>query len=235
MNQGKLLLEDISYTYPDGRTALKNIGLRINEGETVGIVGANGAGKSTLLMVMTGLLAPSSGSVWVDGEKYNKDNLKVLRKKLGFIMQNPDDQLFMTSVYEDVAFGPRNLGFPEKEVEARVKEALSQTGISELASRPPYRLSEGEKRAAAIAAVLSMEPEILFMDEPTSTLDPRARRRMIRLFGELHHTRILTSHDMDLVFELCSRTIIIKDGTILADGKTRELLSDRALMDRAAL
>lgn len=227
--------KDIHFTYPDGNKALNGINFRINHGEAVGIVGANGAGKSTLLNILLGIFFPSKGEVNVGDIPMTKKTLPLIRQRVGLVFQEADDQLFMPTVYDDVAFGPRNLKLDEKEVERRVKNALETVGILHLKDRPPYKLSGGEKRAAAIASVLSMEPDILIMDEPTTALDPKSRRRLINLLKGFTHTRIIAAHDMDMIWELCDRTIVIDKGTVAADGLTKEILSDEKLMEECSL
>lgn len=226
---------DVYYSYPDGKKALNGITFKINYGETVGIVGANGAGKSTLLNLLLGINFPTKGQVDIGDIQISKKSLPLIRQKIGLVFQDADDQLFMPTVYEDVAFGPRNYNLDEKEVERRVNKALETVGITHIKDRPPYKLSGGEKRSAAIATVLSMEPDILIMDEPTTGLDPKSRRRLIELLKEISHTKIIATHDMDMVWENCQRTIIISDGTIIADGPTREVLANEELLNKSSL
>ena len=214
---------------------LKNISFTIHPGESVGIIGANGAGKSTVLMLLMGVLFPKNGKVLVGDVEVTKKTLPMIRQQMGMVFQDPDDQLFMTTVYDDVAFGPRNYQLSEQEVEKRVTMALDLVGIPHLKDRAPFRLSGGEKRAAAIASVLSMEPDILIMDEPTSALDPKSRRRLISLLNSFEHTKIITSHDLDTIVETCRRTIVIKAGEIVADGKTMDILTNVELLDRSGL
>jgi len=228
-------VKGLKYTYPDGNQALRGISFRITHGEAVGVVGANGAGKSTLLAHLAGALIPQEGSVRIGDYPVTLKTLPLIRKAVGMIFQNPDDQLFMPTVGDDVAFGPLNLGLPADEVEKRVDDALAVVGAGHLKSRPPYKLSGGEKRAVAIATVLSMSPDILVMDEPSSALDPLARRRLIELLRTFKHTKIIATHDMDLVLDLCERTIILYQGEILADGPTRELFQDEALLKKSHL
>ncbi|WP_127836760.1 energy-coupling factor ABC transporter ATP-binding protein [Clostridium prolinivorans] len=228
-------VKNVHYSYPDGNKALNGIDFKINYGETVGIVGANGAGKSTLLNIILGVFFPSKGEINIGDIPLTKKNLPLIRQKVGLVFQNADDQLFMPTVYDDVAFGLRNFKLEEREVERRVIKALQTVGILHLKDKAPYRLSEGEKRAAAIASVLSMEPDILIMDEPTTSLDPKSRRRLINLLKEFNHTKIIASHDMDMIWELCERTIIIKEGFIIADGLTKEILSNENLMEESSL
>lgn len=224
-------LANLSYTYPDGTMALEGVSLRIIHGEAVGLVGANGAGKSTLLKHLSGCLTPMSGTVRVGDSPLTKKTVKDIRRHVGTIFQDSDDQLFMPTVYDDVAFGPINLGLPPEEVALRVKASLEQVGAVHLAERPPYRLSGGEKKAVAIATVLAMEPDILIMDEPSASLDPKARRQLINLLKTFTHTKLIATHDLDLVLDLCERTIIMHDGRLVADGPTREIFADEALLE----
>lgn len=226
---------NVCFSYPDGNRALEGISFRITHGESVGIVGANGAGKSTLLNLLLGLNLPSSGDINVGDIPMTKKTLPLIRQRMGLVFQNPDDQLFMNKVYDDVAFGPRSMKLDEAEVERRVKAAMETTDIWHLKDKAPYKLSGGEKKRAAIAAVLSMEPDILVMDEPTAELDPRGRRRIINLLKSFTHTRIIASHDMDLIWDLCQRTIVMNQGTILADGETKKTLSNKELLEKAGL
>jgi len=226
---------NVCFSYPDGNRALEGISFRITHGESVGIVGANGAGKSTLLNLLLGLNLPSSGEINVGDIPMTKKTLSLIRQRMGLVFQNPDDQLFMNKVYDDVAFGPRSMKLDEAEVERRVKAAMETTDIWHLKDKAPYKLSGGEKKRAAIAAVLSMEPDILVMDEPTAELDPRGRRRIINLLKGFTHTRIIASHDMDLIWDLCQRTIVMNHGTILADGETKKTLSNKELLEKAGL
>ena len=227
--------DNLYYSYPDGHHAINGVSFRIYHGESVGIIGANGAGKSTLLMLLMGILMPEKGEVRVGEVKVTKKTLSMIRQRLGMVFQDPDDQLFMTTVYDDVAFGPRNLKMEETEVKKRVISALEKTGILHLKERAPFKLSAGEKRSAAIASVLSMNPDILILDEPTSSLDPKSRRRVINLLKSFSHTKIITSHDLDMVMELCKRTIIIKDGSVISDGPTLDIITNKKLMDSCGL
>jgi len=235
MSHHKLEVRNLQFVYPDGYKAIKNVSFTVYHGESGGIIGANGAGKSTLLMLIMGLLFPTSGEVLVGDVRMTKKTLPMIRQRLGMVFQNPDDQLFMNTVYDDVAFGPRNYNMDEKEVEKRVKEALEAVGIYHLKDRAPYKLSEGEKRSAAIASVLSMHPDILVMDEPTSALDPKSRRKVIDLLKGFKHTKIITSHDLDMVFETCSRVIVINQGEVAADGEGIKILRDSKLLESCGL
>ncbi|OGO77531.1 MAG: cobalt ABC transporter ATP-binding protein [Clostridiales bacterium GWB2_37_7] len=226
---------DLSYVYPDDNKAVENINIRIHHGESVGIVGANGAGKSTLLKLLVGLLKPARGEVRLGDIPVTPKTLSLIRQRIGFTFQDPEDQLFNTTVYDDVAFGPRNYGLEEKEVEKRVLRALQTVGIEHLLQRVPYKLSGGEKRAVAIATVLSLEPDVLAMDEPSAALDPKSRRRLIRLLQGFEHTKIVATHDLDMVLELCNRTIVLKEGKVRFDGLTREVMTNAKLLDECGL
>jgi len=226
---------DVTFRYPDGTRALNNVSFRITHGESVGIVGANGSGKSTLLMHMNGYLMPSSGTVTIGGVQLEKGTAPEIRRRVGLVFQNPDDQLFMPTVFDDVAFGPLNLGMDEAAVRRRVDEALDKVNGFSLRDKPPHRLSGGQKSAVAIAAVIAMEPDILVMDEPAANLDPRARRSLIRLLRTFSHTKIVASHDLDLILDVCSRCIVIRDGAVAADGPAERVLSDKRLLEEHRL
>ena len=235
MTDISIKIENLYYEYPDGYEALRGIDLTLYKGESLGIVGANGAGKSTLLLQLTGINYPSKGKIEVNSMEINKKNLAQIRKDIGFVFQNPEDQLFTTSIYEDVAFGPKNYKLSKEEVDKRVNEALEKVGILDLKDRAPYRLSGGQQNLAAIATAISMEPSILIMDEPTAALDPKARRRLINLLNSFEYTKIIASHDLDMILDTCKRTIVIKDGQIAADGNTEDILLDEKLMDECNL
>jgi cobalt/nickel transport system ATP-binding protein len=226
---------ELGFAYPDGPAVLDGVTFRITHGESVAVVGANGAGKSTLLMHLNGVLTPASGTVRIGDVPVTRKTLPDIRKTVGMVFQDPDDQLFMPTVREDVAFGPVNLGLPAEDVEARVRDALTQVGHLDLSDRPPYRLSGGEKRAVAIATVLAMYPSILVMDEPSSSLDPRARRRVIGLLRSFTHTKIIATHDLDLALDVCERTIVLRAGAVIADGRTVDIFRDDALLQRSGL
>ncbi|MDQ1256538.1 MAG: energy-coupling factor transporter ATP-binding protein [Candidatus Hydrogenedentes bacterium] len=224
-------VKDLEYTYPGGAEALRGVSFRIEHGESVGIVGANGAGKSTLLEHLNGYLVPTRGTVRIGDYPLTKETVQQVRRTVGMVFQDPDDQLFMPTVFEDVAFGPLNLGLPPDEVAARVESALEAVGASRLRDRHPYRLSGGEKRAVSIATVLSMSPDILVLDEPGAGLDPKSRRYLIQLLQRFVHTKIVASHDLDFIIEVCGRCIVIKDGRVAADGPARIVLSDQTLLE----
>lgn len=223
-------VKNLRHVYPDGTVALNDVSFRITHGESVAVIGANGAGKSTLLQHLNGYLAATSGDIRIGDTPLTRATLPDIRRTVGMVFQDPDDQLFMPTVFDDVAFGPLNLGLPEEDIDRRVTEALALVGAGHLKKKPPYHLSSGEKRRAAIATVLAMSPDILVMDEPTSGLDPFARRQLMALLKEFRHTKIFTSHDLDMVLELCERTIVLHAGVVRADGPTREIFSNDALL-----
>lgn len=225
----------LAHAYADGTQALRGVDAVACEGEAVAVVGANGAGKSTLLRHLNGLLQPAAGEVRIAGTQVQPATRAAILRAVGFVFQDPDDQLFMPSVAEDVAFGPVNLGCTAQEVDERVAEALSQVGIAHLAARAPHRLSGGEKRLVAIAGVLAMRPAVLVLDEPSAGLDPAARRRLIDLLRGLAQTRVLATHDLDLALEVCSRAWVLHEGRVVAQGAPRELFRDAALMQRCHL
>lgn len=223
--------KDVFFRYPDGTEALNGVSFRITHGECVGIVGANGAGKSTLLMQMNGYMLPSDGAVTIGDLQLTKKTRLEIRKKVGVVFQNPDDQLFMPTVYDDVAFGPLNLEMSAERVKERVTEALQTVGCLHLREKPPHHLSGGQKRAVAIATVIAMAPDILVMDEPSSNLDPKSRRYLIRLLNGFNHTKIIATHDLDFILEVCKRCLVIKEGRIVADGPVSEILTDKVLLE----
>jgi cobalt/nickel transport system ATP-binding protein len=228
-------VRNLRHIYPDGTAALKDVSFVITHGESVGIIGANGAGKSTLLQHLNGCLEPTGGSIHIGHTPLSKGTLPDIRRTVGMVFQDPDDQLFMPTVFDDVAFGPLNLGYSQTDVEERVTEVLEMVGAGHLRDKPPYHLSGGEKKRVAIATVLSMSPDILVMDEPTSGLDPFARRQFMALLKEFRHTKIFTSHDLDMVLALCERTIVLHAGVVRADGPTGEIFSNDALLAECCL
>ncbi len=224
-----ITINNLSFTYPDGQPALAGISLTVYRGETVAIIGPNGAGKSTLLLHLNGILH-SNGAVRALGRPVSEKNLKWVRSKVGLVFQNPDDQLFSPTVFDDVAFGPINMGYSEAEVRQLVVKALDWVGMAGYERRSPHHLSIGEKKRIAIATVLSMSPEILAIDEPTSNLDPRSKWSFIGLLQRLPMTRIIASHDLELVKALCQRTIVLDHGRVVADGDTSHILADISLL-----
>jgi len=227
-------IDRLSFRYPDGQQALQGISLVVSYGETVGIIGPNGAGKSTLLLHLNGILQ-SNGLVQVFGMPIEGKNLKSIRSKIGLVFQDPDDQLFSPTVFDDVAFGPINMGLTEEEVRQRVTQALSWVGMVGYEPRSPHHLSEGEKKRIAIATVLSMNPEILVFDEPTSDLDPRSKWSLIELLKGLPMTKIIAAHDLEIVKALCQRTLLLDEGRVIADGPTEGILSDVPLLEAHGL
>ena len=223
-------VRDLAYTYPDGTQALAGVSFQAAPGEALALVGANGAGKSTLLQHLNGYLPTQRGEIRLGALQVNEKTVREARRAVGMVFQDPDDQLFMPTVAEDVGFGPLNAGLSPDEVEVRVASALDQVGMTHLRDRPPYRLSAGEKRAVAIATVLAMSPEVLVMDEPSSNLDPQARRRLINLLRGVGQTLLIATHDLELVVEVCTSVLVLDQGRVVANGKVREVLNDEALM-----
>ena len=223
--------QDVSFSYDKKTPVVQNIDLVIKKGETVGLIGANGAGKSTIMKLMLGLLKPE-GEILVDGLAVKKENLSDIRKKVGYVLQDSDNQMFMPTVYEDMMFGLRNYGMSVGAAEQQVDEVLEQLGLQELKYRYNHKISGGEKRMAAIATVLAMQPEVLLMDEPTTALDPYNRRTVIRMIQSLPQTKLIASHDLDMILETCDRVILLSRGKIVADGDCRNVLQDRALLEK---
>jgi cobalt/nickel transport system ATP-binding protein len=234
MVQPIVLIEDLSFAYPDGRRALTDVRLHVELGERTAVVGPNGAGKSTLLLHLNGILR-GTGRVQVAGLAIGDKTMRAVRAKVGLVFQDPDDQLFMPTVFEDVAFGPLHVGHPPDKVREQVTRALAAVGMTGYEDRMPHHLSLGERKRIAIATVLAMNPEVLALDEPSAGLDPRSRRNLIRLLRDLPQAMLVATHDMRLVWDLCPRTVILNDGRVEADGATAELLQDAALMERYGL
>lgn len=229
MSHHYIKFENVSFSYPDGYEAVKDISFKITHGERVALLGRNGAGKSTLILLTNGLLLPSAGEVNIGDIPVTKKTLPLVRQSVGMVFQNPDDQLFMPTVEEDVAFGPLNMGLPSYEIQRRITNALNMVGASDLKNKSSMQLSGGQRRRVAIATVLSMEPSILVLDEPSSNLDLIARRDLINVLKEFSHTQLIATHDISLVRELCHRVIVIEKGEIIADGKTDEVLQDNGI------
>ncbi|MBI3821500.1 MAG: energy-coupling factor ABC transporter ATP-binding protein [Planctomycetes bacterium] len=228
--------QDLSFTYPDGKQALHDLSLQAAAGDTIGLVGPNGAGKTTLFLCLAGILAPQKGTIRVAGlDPRNAADRKRLPAHVGIIFQNSDDQLFSSTIADDVAFGPLNLGLPAEEVRRRVAEALGRVGLTGFDERVPFHLSGGEKRRAAIAGVLAMRPEILLLDEPSMFLDPRGRRELIRLLNELTVTKVIASHDLEMILDSCRRVAVLDQGKLVATGAADEVLRDSALMEAHGL
>src|SRR5581483_466553 len=224
----------LHFSYPDGNEALRGVSFNLCAGDKVALVGPNGAGKSTLMLHLNGILT-GRGEIEVGGMRLNPDNLPVIRAMVGLVFQNPDDQLFSPTVFEDVAFGPLHMGLSEDEVRARVDEALRMVHMTNYRDRLCHHLSVGEKKRISIATVLSMHPQILILDEPSAGLDPRARRKLINLLHEMPITMLVSTHDMALVKECFPRTIVMDEGKIVADGMTAQILSDAALLEAHGL
>ncbi|MBN2390622.1 MAG: ABC transporter ATP-binding protein [Anaerolineae bacterium] len=223
-------VEHLSYDYPDGRRALHDVSLQIGMGEKVALVGPNGAGKSTLLLHLNSIFTSADGTVRACGLEMRKENLGKVRAGVGMVFQNPDDQLFSPTVFDDVAFGLLYQGLPEAEVRARVAQALATVEIADYGNRVPYHLSAGEKKRVALATVLAMDPEILVLDEPTSGLDPSGRCSFINLLDSLPQTMLVATHDLRMVRELFARTVVLDDGRVVADGATADILTDAPLL-----
>jgi cobalt/nickel transport system ATP-binding protein len=227
-------VKSLYYTYPDGKNALKGIDLSVREGEKVALIGPNGAGKSTLLLCLNGILK-ARGEIEVLGERLDGRNLAKVRSKVGLVFQNPDDQLFCPTVFDDVAFGPINIGLKRETVNLKVKEALGRVGMSGFEGRCPHHLSFGEKKKISIATVLSIEPEILLLDEPTSNLDPSSRKELIRLLQKIDKTLLVATHDLEMVLEVCEWVYLLFDGWIKASGPITSILGNKELMDSSSL
>ena len=223
-----ITVSNLWFSYPERPNVLRDVSLAVLPGERVGLIGPNGSGKTTLFLQVSGILKPSAGKIVVFGMPVVNGDF---RSDMGLVLQNPDDQLFCPSVRDDVAFGPRNMGLSEDEIDARVTEALSIVDALELADRPPHHLSEGEKRMVAIAGVLAMRPRLLIYDEPSANLDIRSRRRLIRLLHASTETILIASHDLELVLEVCQRVVLIDDGRIIADGNPRDVMGNDRLME----
>lgn len=228
-------VEHLKLVYPDGTCAVDDLSLTLADGESVALVGANGAGKTSLLLSLVGVLGLAAGSIRVDEVTLGKKTLDEIRRRVGLVFQNPDDQLFMPVIREDVAFGPRNFGHSPEETEKIVADTLETLGISHLGDKSPTKMSGGEKRMAAIATVLAMDPRVMLFDEPTAFLDPRARRKLIRLLNRLPHTKLIATHDLPFACEVCTRVVILQHGQIAAQGDPKTLLYDEALMDRCGM
>lgn len=228
-------INNISYSYNQYKKVITDMSFYIDDKESVGIIGANGVGKSTILKLIVGLCMASAGEILVNNIKVGNKTLSEIRKEIGYVFQDSDSQLFMPNIYQDVSFAPRNAGFNNEEVDKRTMAALNKMGIADLRDRPVYSLSGGEKKLASIATVLSMNPKILIFDEPTVALDPVNRKNIIDVFNSIEETKIITSHDLDMVYDTCERTILIDDGKVVADGATKEILHDKKLLEEHGL
>lgn len=222
--------QHVSFSYEKNRPVLRDLSFQIEKGETVGLIGANGAGKSTVMKLLLGLLQ-GEGSITVDGIAVNKASLGAVRRRMGFVLQNSDNQMFMPTVYEDMIFAPLNYGLSREEAERRVDTVLKELGLEDLKHRYNHKISGGEKRMAAIATILAMEPDIILMDEPTAALDPYNRRIVINTIHSLPQTKLITSHDLDMILDTCSRVILLSGGRIVADGPADTILRDKTLLE----
>jgi len=232
---GRLQVEHLHFTYPDGTEALSGVELAVEPGEKVALVGPNGAGKSTLLLHLNGILGGGHGHVAIDGTVVGRESVKRVRAAVGLVFQDPDDQLFSPTVREDVAFGPIHMGVPEHELHHRVERALAAVGMSGFERRVPHHLSLGQRKRIAVATVLSMDPSILVFDEPTAGLDPRGRRELMAVMASRPETLLVSTHDLAMVAETLPRTVVIDDGAVVADGPSAELLRDEALLEAHGL
>jgi cobalt/nickel transport system ATP-binding protein len=230
MSTPVLDVRGLAYAYSDGHQALFGVDLHVHRGERVALLGPNGAGKTTLVLHLNGILAPGRGTVEVCGLPVSRPNLQEIRRRVGVVFQDPDDQLFMPTVRDDVAFGPANLGVRGADLDARVADALDRVGMGAFADRPPHHLSFGQRRRVAVATVLAMRPEILVLDEPSSNLDPASRRELADILRGLDVTVLMVTHDLPYALELCPRSVVLSDGVIVADGPTDEVLTDEAMM-----
>ncbi len=230
MSTPVLDVQGLAYAYPDGHQALYGVDVHVHQGERVALLGPNGAGKTTLVLHLNGILTAGAGTVTVSGLPVTKQNVQEVRRRVGVVFQDPDDQLFMPSVRDDVAFGPANLGLKGQVLEDRVRDALDRVGMGDYIDRPPHHLSFGQRRRVAVATVLAMEPEILVLDEPSSNLDPASRRELADILRSLDVTVLMVTHDLPYALELCPRSVVLSDGVIVADGATYDILTDDALM-----
>lgn len=228
-------IKDMSFGYEKGKDILKNISFYAGEDESIGIVGANGVGKSTFLKLLVGLQLDFAGSIRIEEIPVKKETLPKIREKIGYVFQDSESQLFMSTAFEDIAFAPRNYGLPEDEVERRVTQALELVGASHLRDKQIFKMSGGEKKLVSIATILSMTPDIILMDEPSLALDPKNRRNLIKILNSFEHLKIIASHDLDLILDTCKRTIIMSDGEIICDGLTKDILSDKELLEANGL
>ncbi|BAZ44345.1 ABC transporter-related protein [Chondrocystis sp. NIES-4102] len=237
MHHNPIIIENLTYTYPDGTKALDNININIEAGERVALIGANGSGKSTLQLHLNGIILPQSGKIKVGKWWINEDNLRNIRNFVGLVFQNPDNQLFMPTVWDDVAFGPKNRGWKGEQLNQQVKKAMLMVDIDPqyYGNRNTENLSGGEKKRIAIAGVLAMQPEVLVLDEPSAQLDPRSRRQLIELLQNLTLTQLIATHDLDLALELCDRTIVLSKGRVVYDGQTEKIMSDSNFLTQHSL
>ncbi|MGN0510934.1 MAG: energy-coupling factor ABC transporter ATP-binding protein [Lachnospiraceae bacterium] len=235
MSHIRINFEHVNYSYEKSVPILRDVTFSAHEHESIGLIGANGVGKSTLLKLLVGLNLGYEGTISVEGMKVEKQILPKIRERIGYVFQDSDSQLFMSTAYEDIAFGPRNYGLSEPEVQERVENALSMIHIEHLKNKQIYKMSGGEKKMVSIATILAMTPDIILMDEPSIALDPRNRRYLIEILNQFHHLKIIASHDLDMILDTCSRVILMAGGTIIRDGKAEEILSDKELLEANGL
>lgn len=225
-----LTINNVTVEYPDGTKAINNLSMNVKSGEKLALIGANGAGKSTLMLAIEGIL-DSTGEIKIDDLVVDSKNIVKVRQQVGMLFQNPDDQLFMAAIYDDIAFGPRNAGLDEESVKYRVEDRLKLLNIEHLKNKTALKLSGGEKRMAALATVLAMKPSVMLLDEPTAFLDPKARRNLINVLNSLPHTMLIATHDLTFAKEVCREAVVIKDGNFFAKGNCDEILFNQELMD----
>lgn len=235
MSSVYISVENVNFSYEKSHSILKNITFTAREHDCIGLIGANGVGKSTLLKLMVGLNLGYEGNICIDGIPVVKRNLSAIRQKIGYVFQDADSQLFMSHVYEELAFAPRNYGLSESEVEERVQKALQMVHIEHLKDKQIYKMSGGEKKLVSIATILSMMPDVILMDEPSVTLDPKNRRNLIHILNGFRQLKMIASHDLDMILDTCSRVILMSDGEIIRDGDAKEILSDRELLEAHGL
>ena len=229
-----LTINNVTVEYPDGTKAINNLSLNVKSGEKLALIGANGAGKSTLMLAIEGILE-STGEIKIDDLVVDSKNIVKVRQQVGMLFQNPDDQLFMATIYDDIAFGPRNAGLDEESVKYRVEDRLKLLNIEHLKDKTSLKLSGGEKRMAALATVLAMKPSVMLLDEPTAFLDPKARRNLINVLNSLPHTMLIATHDLTFAKEVCREAVVIKDGNFFAKGNCDEILYNQELMDEGGI
>lgn len=231
MSHININVENLSFSYEKEQPILKNITFTAKENDSIGIIGANGVGKSTLLKLLVGLNLNYEGSIRVENIPVEKNTLSIIRERIGYVFQDSDNQLFMSNVYEDIAFAPRNYGFSEEEVKKRVENALNMVHINNLKNKKIYKLSGGEKKLVSIATIFSMTPDIILMDEPSIALDPKNRRNLINILNEFQYLKVIASHDLDMILDTCNRTILMSDGKIIKEGNTKDILTDKKLLE----
>ncbi|WP_278600552.1 energy-coupling factor ABC transporter ATP-binding protein [Clostridium tertium] len=231
MSHININVENLSFSYEKEQPILKNITFTAKENDSIGIIGANGVGKSTLLKLLVGLNLNYEGSIRVENIPVEKNTLSIIRERIGYVFQDSDNQLFMSNVYEDIAFAPRNYGFSEEEVKKRVENALNMVHINNLKNKKIYKLSGGEKKLVSIATIFSMTPDIILMDEPSIALDPKNRRNLINILNEFQYLKVIASHDLDMILDTCNRTILMSEGKIIKDGNTKDILTDKKLLE----